>query len=195
MIISHQHKFIFIKTRKTAGSSIEKYLSKHLGPNDICSGSEQDNTPRLNTTEKSGHKGWNYFKKKHEHAWTNYFTFAIERNPWDKMVSQFYWLRRSRSFKVRRGFNTFIIERAHEYNDWSKYAIGDKIMVDSLIKYEKLHDSFLQLPIPYNNDLQKTFVKKNNIRPLNYRDMYDAITKRKVAEAFGNVIEHFKYEF
>jgi hypothetical protein len=35
MIISHQHKFIFIKTAKTAGTSIEVFLSQHCGPQDI----------------------------------------------------------------------------------------------------------------------------------------------------------------
>lgn len=35
MIISHQHKFIFIKTGKTAGTSIEVYLSKFCGPEDV----------------------------------------------------------------------------------------------------------------------------------------------------------------
>jgi hypothetical protein len=35
MIISHKHKFIFIKTRKTAGTSLEIALSRYLGPTDI----------------------------------------------------------------------------------------------------------------------------------------------------------------
>ncbi len=35
MILSHEHKFIFIKTAKTAGTSIEVFLSKHCGPADI----------------------------------------------------------------------------------------------------------------------------------------------------------------
>ena len=35
MIISLKNKFIFIKTEKTAGASIEIALSKYCGPNDI----------------------------------------------------------------------------------------------------------------------------------------------------------------
>jgi hypothetical protein len=35
MILSHKHKFIFIKTAKTAGTSIEVFLSRHCAPTDI----------------------------------------------------------------------------------------------------------------------------------------------------------------
>jgi hypothetical protein len=35
MIISHEHKFIFLKTKKTAGTSIELALSELCGPDDI----------------------------------------------------------------------------------------------------------------------------------------------------------------
>ena len=35
MSISHKHKFIFIKTVKTVGTSLEVFLSQHCGPDDV----------------------------------------------------------------------------------------------------------------------------------------------------------------
>jgi len=54
MIISHEHKFIFLKTRKTAGTSIELALRQLCGPNDII--------PPIGATEEAlqraaGHSG------------------------------------------------------------------------------------------------------------------------------------------
>ena len=45
MIISHRHKFIFFKTKKTAGTSIEVWLSQFCGPDDIL-------TPLTNADEE-----------------------------------------------------------------------------------------------------------------------------------------------
>jgi hypothetical protein len=51
MILSHKYKFIFIKTAKTAGTSIEAFLSQHCGPQDIV-------TPIVPPVE--GHQPRNY---------------------------------------------------------------------------------------------------------------------------------------
>jgi hypothetical protein len=42
MIVSHQHKFIFIKTAKTGGTSIEAALSQICGPEDIITPFRED---------------------------------------------------------------------------------------------------------------------------------------------------------
>jgi len=51
MILSHKYRFIFIKTAKTAGTSIEVFLSRHCGPQDIV-------TPIVPPVE--GHQPRNY---------------------------------------------------------------------------------------------------------------------------------------
>ena len=42
MIISHRYKFIFIKTHKTAGSSMEMALGPLCGPDDIIAPMESN---------------------------------------------------------------------------------------------------------------------------------------------------------
>ena len=49
MIISHKHKFIFIKTHKTAGTSLEIALSKYCGEEDVITPiSDKDEQIRRN---------------------------------------------------------------------------------------------------------------------------------------------------
>lgn len=42
MIVSHQHRFIFVKTHKTAGSSLEVALARECGDDDIVSHMEDN---------------------------------------------------------------------------------------------------------------------------------------------------------
>jgi hypothetical protein len=42
MIVSHRHRFIFIKTHKTAGSSMEMALAPLCGPDDIVTPMESN---------------------------------------------------------------------------------------------------------------------------------------------------------
>ena len=61
MIVSHAHKFIFLKTKKTAGTSIELALSTLCGPDDII-------TPltEIDEAQRAGGRGAQNWRK---HGW------------------------------------------------------------------------------------------------------------------------------
>jgi hypothetical protein len=196
MIISHEHKFIFVKTRKTAGSSIEKYLFDYLNDNDVCTGSPRDNTPRLNNPWVDGHIGHELIRKQYPYEWKHYFKFAVDRNPWDKLVSFYFWYEKIKPVKVKRGFESFVKNpKNKKLNDWNMYTEKNELVVDALVDYSNLHETFLKLPIPYNNELLHTFVKADIRKEKNYIKMYNNETKDIVAERFSNVIDYFGYTF
>lgn len=197
MIISHKYKFIFIKTHKTAGSSIEMFLDKYLDDNDISTGSDVDEVAPRNINV-DGHVSWNYIQKLYPYEWQNYFKIAVERNPWDAMVSRYYWYKKVKPKKAKNSFTEFIMNRVklQSMNDWSMYAKEDTIVVDHLVKYENLHKFFRKQDIiPYKNEMLSTFVK-SGIRPKpSYKEMYNPVTRKLVAEEFSKQINLLGYRF
>jgi len=115
MIISHKHKFIFVKCGKVAGTSIEIALRPYLGEEDTSTPvvdydelyakengiplpQNYKNSEHYNKRVREGSRGIYY-----EHAWAyeikglvgdeiwdNYYTFAIERDPRDKSLSTYF---------------------------------------------------------------------------------------------------------
>lgn len=108
MIISHKYKFIFIKTRKTAGSSIEKVLLDYIDPTDIFGGMGFEKMDPINCDIMAEHKDWRWIYKNYPTEWNNYFKFAVERNPWDKAVSFYYWYGILKPGKVKKDLNRLL---------------------------------------------------------------------------------------
>jgi hypothetical protein len=195
MIISHKHKFIFVKTFKTAGSSVEKYLYDYLGPSDILRGSEHDNTPSLNAAPKARHKTAHEIKLKYPNEWNSYFKFSIDRNPWDVAVSWFYWMKHAGRIQDYT-FDDWLKQANYDqFKNWNRYTIDNKVVVDKVLKYENLKDEIKTIPIPYNGELETVFVKSGYRKDHHYSDMYNNETSKIIKDNFPEVIKMFEYNF
>src|SRR5689334_7330747 len=81
MIVSHTHKFIFLKTKKTAGTSIELALSELCGPADVI-------TPltEIDEAQRAGKRGAQNWRL---HGWWDSPRFLWKRR-WLKFTAEDY---------------------------------------------------------------------------------------------------------
>ena len=130
MIVSHKHKFIFVKTHKTSTQTFMKFIKPHLGPDDVMAGdpsnSINDNTKvnvdkTFTQTGKSAslyqdkygnHLPWFIIKEiVGDEIWNEYTTFTIERPARDRLVSLFCFL------------NSILIQPGHFLPSESKRSV------------------------------------------------------------------------
>jgi hypothetical protein len=243
MIISHTHKLIFIKTKKTAGTSIEVFLGQHLGDRDIV-------TPVTPEEATSGHQPRNYRgrfwplgeaagllgaaaswkeidgggaikslghvvkgKRFYNHipayrvahrvpkrVWDSYFKVAVERNPWDKAISQFYWKARRRE---NYNFRDFVSERDVGVN-WPRYCHPrtGALMVDRILYYDRLNEElgalFAELGIPFSGSLDVRAKGQTRKARKPYQELFTgelAPYREAVEELFAHEIALHGWDF
>lgn len=230
MIISHKYKYIFLKTTKTAGTSIEIALSKFCGPTDVIT---PITTEDEKTRQELGYQGpMNYLaplrayslkdfvlllRRGHrkqwffnhvaardvkarvdKRVWDSYFKFCFERNPWDRVVSLYYWRNQT---EPRMPFSEFILSEAVlslKQRGFGLYTIDGQIAVDKICRFENLSEELeavrTKLGIPEKLDLphaKSRFRKEKQ----SYREIYGEMEKEKIAELFADEIKLFGYEF
>jgi len=112
MIISHKHKFIFVKTHKTSTQTFLKFIKPHLGPDGVMAGDNGRGGVNENTVVNvdkvfpasgkcaadlqdiyGNHIPWFMIRDVvGQDMWDEYTTFTIERSPLDRFLSIFYFL-------------------------------------------------------------------------------------------------------
>ena len=251
-IVSHKHKLIFLKTRKTAGSSIEASLIRYCGPDDIISsavdvenlgiaGRHRNDIIKLKELDLHG---WSYYigsvykhiskrasalkfpeKEKllpryvqHMPAsdvrravgtsvWKNYFKVCFERNPYDRLVSFYYW--RRKKIKDNCSFSEFAkvvlkgnIRQQNQmaainFSNRPFYLDKDDMIVDFVGRYENLKVDFSyicgQCGIEFDGwlPMAKSSTRKNR----QYRSMYTPELRFLADEGFRMEKKLFGYEF
>ena len=179
-MILHDRKLIFIHIIKTGGTSIEKLF---------------------NSPPSDHRRGRDYLELLGAEKYQQYFSFAIVRNPWDKMVSQYFfnahkWNPENTSFKEYiKKFGKG--ERISKYSPFHFSYIMDaneQIIVDYIGRFEKLQDSFNHVCKQVDLNITKLPHYKKSTHGC-YRDYYDEESRRIVAKMFEKEIDYFEYKF
>ena len=207
MIASHRHRFVFVKTRKTAGTSLEIALSRHCGPDDIVTRiSPADEElraaaggvpPQNDDTSPSSyaHMGARRVVKViGREAWDDYFTFAVERNPFDVVASSWRYSARKPSFT--KTFAEFVrtprrLDRL-ALNE-RLYRMDGRVVVDRVYRYEELPAAVEDISARLGLDLDLPHAKQGS--GPHYRELYGPGDAEIVAERFRRTIREFGYEF
>ncbi len=107
MLVSHRHQFIYTKTNKTAGTSVEAYFEPYCLPVAASTNITHGRAAWVGEEGIVGYRGpFHYGQRWYNHMpaerirqrlgdaiWNEYFKFCVIRNPFDKMVSLFYHLK------------------------------------------------------------------------------------------------------
>ncbi|MBB4301572.1 hypothetical protein GGD81_000589 [Rhodobium orientis] len=231
MILSHRHRFIFLKTKKTAGTSVELALSQVCGPDDVV-------TPIAGKVDvrNAGHVPRNYdiapglrpwfwrFKKlwgaDDRHAglcyWNHmtaeqvrnragaktfdaYRKVSVERNPWDREVSYYFWLYKKAD--RRPSFEEFVLtdKWRKPVNNFEIYSLKSRIVADVVMRYERLSEDFsafvgdLGIADPPVLPHAKTGVRPEGSG--DYRSFYTDETREAVGRIYAREIAAFGYTF
>jgi hypothetical protein len=111
MVFSDQHKVIFIHIPKTGGTSIEKSLNclNHSSGYGVENGKAMQ------------HYTWKDYKKNYINRYNEYYKFSIIRNPYDKVLSDYYWL------KNKITVDNFQNKTFDEYLDYCEHICKNKL--------------------------------------------------------------------
>jgi len=215
VIVSHEHGFVFMKTRKTAGTSVEIALSRVCGDDDVITPVTDDD--ELLRRARGGRGPQHYLeppnleRKAFNHMpvsmvrkmlgrqqFESYFSFAIERNPWDAVVSLFHWrYRDAEPGSFREYVHSDAVETFATKNQ-RIYRIKGEVAVTRVLRYESLADELAavwkELDLPGDPELPHA---KSGTRPRgpSYRSYYDAMSRDRVATLFALPISELGYEF
>lgn len=215
MIISPGRKFIFVHIPKTGGTSFAAALEQRAMAADILIGDTPKAKRRRKRLDKLRAKGrlWKHSTLADIDGVVSnadlagYFIFTLVRNPWDRLVSYYAWLR-AQTFEhpavaLAKGsdFATFLCDpamqasfRAGSYASYVRDTEGND-RADVFIRLEHLEKDILPLeqhlgfclrPLPHENRSE---------RARDYRAFYTDALAELVAEFCADDIGRFGYRF
>jgi hypothetical protein len=229
MLISHHHRFIFLKTQKTAGTAIEIALRRVMHPDDVITPISAEDE-RLN--RQLGQLGPRHYRAPLSHyrrrdwlrllsrgrlkkrfynhmpaalvkaelpgtVWDGYLKISVERNPFDKAISSYYW----RTRKQRRpvSLETYLLTcPTSEISNWPVYTINDRPIVDVMLRQEQLPQDLdalgrrlgLRAPLQLPQQRPKGQVRRDR-RP--WQDVLNTTCEQRIRDVCAREIATFHY--
>ena len=183
MIYSNSNKFMFYHIPKTAGTSLHTVLKAYaVGPH--------VNEPHL--TRVRSHVGveptWDKYKG------SKYFSFAIVRNPYDRMFSLYNFLKRRRV--IKETLEEFIHKMDREPSQFKLLNYNGVVPLSFVGKFENLEEDFnfiadkINITERYKN-LPKLFKAVNNG---NYKEQINNELKAIIDEKHHDDFINFNYK-
>lgn len=240
MLVSHSKKFIFLKSKKTAGTSVREYFLKYcISPESEITRHMPETFTEFGITSAKGEYANVFNKTQGEHIpsvklkllldnidvniWKTYYKFSIIRNPYNIVISAFFYYGLTRRpllfpmFSMQaqiQAFNDPIPENIKTYfRIWVKhelpfihlnsdyiFKIGTDIVPDFFIKLETINDDMEilcnKLNIKWEPDTFSKFnIGHNKPNWVTAEILYDDESIQLVKELFSFQLEHFNYDF
>jgi hypothetical protein len=161
MIASFSHDFIFVKTRKVGGTSLEIVLSSWCSGRDICTPIPAEDeviresfggSARNFRGAGGGVAFYNHMPATNIRAalpglWSRAFKFAVDRHPYEKVVSRAWWNigRRGGSPEQELDDEIEAAIASKSYLNFPLYCDRGDVIVDELWRYEEMWDRLAAL--------------------------------------------------
>lgn len=139
------------------------------------------------------------------HNWNTYTKFCFTRNPYERVVSDYLWRRRTtgRTFSfaqyleaLKNGDDTQGLIQAQATSNWEMMTIDDQMQMDFVGRYERLQNDFQQITERLGLGRQTLDVASKNFgKKSDYGTLYGPKERKIVDALFEKEIDHFSYEF
>jgi hypothetical protein len=143
--------------------------------------------------------------------WKNIFSFTIVRNPWDRIVSLYFYRLRANLLRADMTFREYVLKlksstieknKAFKYHGHyfgnSDYILdeNDNIIVNFIAKYENRDEDIKYIGEKIGfPELGKLTLQKASPNKMHYSEYYDGETKEIIRSIYSKDIDLFGYKF
>jgi len=198
----HKHKLLYIHIPKTGGSSIERKFNINETPGDYTLYEEKE-TRINNISYAPQHLVPNLIRTKHEQLYNEYKKFTIVRNPYTRIISEYfdyYWTRVNQPINNLNNLQKFLYDekimftRDHTLPQ-KKYF--ENIKYDYVLKFENLNVEFSNMAKKFNfsGTLQHYNKSKTNILTQTYIKDLNKKCIEKINTLYSEDFELLNYSF